>query len=594
MTGSNRRYAHSESTRLLCAGAHLDTGFRARVIDELIGHEERPAAPSLGVDVVSVLAHTVRARRQEVSTALALGGIWVVFFAVEAALARNGAVSAGQLAPGVPGLGVLVGALPALFYACVCVLLWAARAASGGGTTMYAVSRAESTRLRLPRRATAWGLTIMARGLELVYWGYALLRLPDDPFPLLFPLALTFATGVHRSHVAEVMRRELGRDVFEGTAPATPAGNERQIRVARAIAWEQHAGVALYDAHRPFVGAGKPYEPWSFAMEITPARKHRLSLNGDSPDGHPNGDGNGLPGGNGRPDGVDGRPDGVNGPPDGAAPVRLTNRQIIDLVRPKLEALRESAALTSRDRLKDLEIEEFVYLPSGVGRSEGVYGAESARTHAEGAVDEGGEARRHFLRVRIGAWDEQVVVSVLVRVHTQGRMLVLEVVPHVLGPIVAEYRHVDLIASRREDEALREVVRTLLSGPATNVVAGISAVRTLAQCLHTWLAHREQGPPDAPLASVRELGSTDGLSLFQEMDVSRYIKTVEDRIASGVREALRRSGCETGSFEQNIVNVSAGGQFIGQMSGGTAVGRISRSAVTTGVGSAVYGEGDTE
>ncbi|MFE9838087.1 hypothetical protein ACFYP4_23550 [Streptomyces sp. NPDC005551] len=85
MTGSNRRYAHSESTRLLCAGAHLDTGFRARVIDELIGHEERPAAPSLGVDVVSVLAHAVRARRQEVSTALALGGIWVVLTSARSA-----------------------------------------------------------------------------------------------------------------------------------------------------------------------------------------------------------------------------------------------------------------------------------------------------------------------------------------------------------------------------------------------------------------------------------------------------------------------------------------------------------------------------
>ncbi|MET7440553.1 hypothetical protein ACFYQQ_12020 [Streptomyces sp. NPDC005496] len=578
MTGSDRRYAHSESTRLLCAGVHLDTRFRARVIDELIGHEERPAAPSLGVDVVSVLAHAVRARRQEVSTALFLCAVWVVFLAAEAAMAGQAMESAGEPVPGLAELDALLSASTVFFYAGVCGLLWAAGAASGEGTTMYAVSRAESRRLRLPRRATAWGLTLLARGLELVYWGYALHRLPDDPFPLLFPLAITFATWVHRSRVAEVMRTELGRDAFPGTAPATPAGSERQVRVARAITWEQHAGVALYDAHRPFVGAGKPHEPWSFAMEITPAR--RLGrLNGGLPDGY----GGGLP--------VDHEAD--DDEAGGPARVRLTNRQIIDLVRPKLEALRESAALTSRDRLKDLEIEEFVYLPSGVGRGAGVYDAASVRTHVEGAVDEGGEARRYFLRVRVGAWHEQVVVSVLVRVHTQGRMLVLEVVPHVLGPIAEEYRHVDLIAARREDEALREGVRTLLSGPATNVVAGISAVRTLAQCLRTWLAHPEQAPPDAPLLSVRELGSTDRLSLFQEMDVSRYVKTVEDRIASGVREALRRSGCETGSFEQNIVNVAAGGQFIGQMSGGTAVGRISRSAVTTGSGGAVYGEGDT-
>ncbi|MFD5080874.1 hypothetical protein [Streptomyces sp. NPDC058371] len=569
MTGSNRRYAHSEATRLLCAGAHLDTVFRAGVIDELIGHEERPAPPSLGVDVVSVLGHAMRARRQEAATAFVLCGIWIAFFVVEVALADGWTEPGGALVLGFLDLGVLFSASPVLFYAIVCALLWCARAASGWGTTMYAVSRTETTRLRLPRQATAWGFTFVARALELGYWMYALARILDDPFALLFPLAITFTTGVHRAQVAEVMRRELARDVFARTPAPEPAGGERQLRVAEAITWEQHADVALYDAHRPFVGAGKPYEPWSFAMEIRPAKKPRAGLNGDAPDGS----GNGLPDGPG-------------------TPVQLTNRRIIDLVRPKLEALRESAALTSRDRLKDLEIEEFVYLPSGVGRNEGVYEPSSARLHIDESVDEGGEARRHFLRVRVGAWDEQVVVSVLVRVHTQGGMLVLEVVPHVLGPIIEEYRRVDIIAGRGEGDA-GEVLRTLLSGPATNVVAGLSAVRTVAQCLRTWLAHPEQAPPDAPLVSVRELGSTDQLSLFQEMDVSRYIKTVEDRIASGVREALRRSGCETGSFEQHIVNVAAGGQFIGQMSGGTTVGRISRSAVTTGSGGASYGEGES-
>ncbi|WP_406172859.1 hypothetical protein [Streptomyces sp. NBC_00996] len=559
MAGSQRRYAHSEATRLLCAGAHLDTVFRARVIDELIGHEERPAAPSLGVDVVAVLAHALRARRKEASTGIALLVIWVVFFLVEMVRSDSG----------LGGFGALFGAVAVLYYAAVCILLWFARAASGWGMTMYAVSRAETSRLHLPRRATAWGFTFVARAMELGYWGYALVGIGHDPFLVLFPLLLTFVIGIHRSQVAEVMRVELARDAFARTSVALPRGSERQLRVAQAVTWEQHASVALYDAYRPFVGAGKPYEPWSFAMEITPAKKPREGWNGSLPD--PLGDGvtNGLP-----------------------AQVRLTNRQILDLVVPKLEALRESAARTSRDRLKDLEVEEFVYLPYGVGRHEGVYEPSSARQHLDGAVDEGGEARRHFLRVRVGAWDEQVVVSVLVRVHTQGGMLVLEVVPHVLGPIDEEYRRVDLIAAAREGETGREVVRTLLSAPATGVVAGLSALRTLVQCLRVWLGRPEEAPPDAPLVSIRELGSTDRLSLFQEMDVSRYIKTVQDRIASGVREALRRSGCETGSFEQHIVNVAAGGQFIGQMSGGTAVGRITKSAVSTGSGGASYHEGE--
>ncbi|MCZ1001616.1 hypothetical protein O1M63_31915 [Streptomyces mirabilis] len=565
MTESERRYAHSEATRLLCAGVHLDTVFRARVIDELIGHEERPAAPSLGVDVVAVLAHALRARRREALTGLGLLAIWVVFFLVEMVRAATGVAAAGP-----QGFAEAFGALAVFFYAAVCFLLWSARVASGWGMSV----RREPGRVR-PAAAAAQGdrlgLTFMARAAELAYWVYAFTQLLHDPFLVIFPLLLTFVIGAHRSQVAAVMSVELSRDAFARTTVALPMGSERQLRVARAVTWEQHASVALYDAHRPFVGAGKPYEPWSFAMEITPAKKPFDGLNGKLPEQTGDGSANGH------------RPQ-----------VQLTNRQILDLVVPKLEALRESAARTSRDRLKDLEVEEFVYLPYGVGRNQGVYEPSSARLHLDGAVDEGGEARRHFLRVRVGAWDEQVVVSVLVRVHTQGGMLVLEVVPHVLGPIFEEYRRVDFIAASGEGATGREVVRTVLSAPATGVVAGFSMLRTLVQCLRTWLARPEQATPDAPLVSVREMGSTDRLSLFQEMDVSRYIKTVEDRIASGVREALRRSGCETGSFEQNIFNVAAGGQFIGQMSGGTAVGRISKSAVSMGSGGASYNEGNRD
>jgi hypothetical protein len=55
----------SEATRLLCAGAYLDPGYRDRVIDELYLDEQRVVAPSLGFDAARVLAHALRARRQE-------------------------------------------------------------------------------------------------------------------------------------------------------------------------------------------------------------------------------------------------------------------------------------------------------------------------------------------------------------------------------------------------------------------------------------------------------------------------------------------------------------------------------------------------
>jgi hypothetical protein len=46
------------------------------------------------------------------------------------------------------------------------------------------------------------------------------------------------------------------------------------------------------------------------------------------------------------------------------------------------------------------------------------------------------------------------------------------------------------------------------------------------------------------------------------MDVSRYLKSVQDRVASGVRAALKDSGWQTDDFDKKIVNVGSGGVYI--------------------------------
>ncbi|MEU9387078.1 hypothetical protein AB0D38_41790, partial [Streptomyces sp. NPDC048279] len=68
----------SEATRLLCAGSYLDSAYRDRVIEELHLNEQRIAAPSLGFDAARVLAHALRARRQELLWGAAILGLWVV------------------------------------------------------------------------------------------------------------------------------------------------------------------------------------------------------------------------------------------------------------------------------------------------------------------------------------------------------------------------------------------------------------------------------------------------------------------------------------------------------------------------------------
>lgn len=550
----------SEATRLLCAGAYLDSEFRRRVIEELVEHEERPVAPSLGIDAVPVLAHAMRARRQEAETALMVLAVWAGFIAAET-----------------------TGDVPMFFevapwwvvYALLALMVWSGRMAAGMSVAVYALDR--TTVRQATRNRLKYLLPLAPRVLILGYWAFALFLLVRglDVLPaVLFPLLLVVPVWIHRSRVAGVMRQELGPAVH----PVRPGGGTRlpdtvrMRRIGEGIAREQYTSLTIYDPFRPFVGSGAPHGAWSFALELK--RKAGDGANGTGD--RAAGDGAGP-----RTAGAGGSGDGVTG--------RLRARTVVDLIRPRLEELRMSAAATSRDRLRGLEIEEFVYLPVGPARGEVAYDDRTVAAHLLDSTDEGGEARRHFLRVRVGAWDEQVVVSVLVRVHTQGQMLVLEVAPHVLTPVRPEFKAVDVIAARGEEDLARDGVRALFTAPAASVAAGVSAVRTIIALFRTWLADPRRALPDAPATSIRELGSTKEISLFQEMDVSRYVKTVQDRIASGVRDALRSQGYETGEFEQQIVHVSGGGVFIGEMSGGAVATGERASARGGGAGGGVGG-----
>ncbi|GGO52444.1 hypothetical protein GCM10012287_36790 [Streptomyces daqingensis] len=539
--------AHSEATRLLCAGARLNSAFRQRVIDELIGHAERPVPPSLGVDLRPVLAHALRARQQEVRTALAMAGVWLAFFAASAVLTWD-SMEDRFGGTGLPfdemlrlvflsdfGSGTSLSEQPTawvLFYAAVVLALWAGRAVSGRETLVYMQSRAPRWWARSgARRMLGKVVTLAARLFAAVYWVTAVTGVSENPLPVIFPLLLAAVVWWHRVRVTSVLREQLSREKFATAVQPDLPLTQRYHLVGEALDREQHAQAALYDANRPFVGAGVPYKPWSFALELRRKKEfeHGVPSQGET---------------------------------------HLSNRHVLGMIMPRLVALRESAARTSRDRLRELEIGEFVYLPSGVRRDGGVYSAENVQAHLAESVDEGGEARRHFIRVRVGAWDEQVVVTLLVRVHTQGGMLVLEVVPHVLGPIAESFREVDAVVERHAEGPLREGVFALLTAPAVTAAAGIAAMRALFSVCRVWLSSPEHAAPDAPLVSIRELAGTSELSLFQEMDVSRYIKTVQDRIASGVRDALEQHGYRTDRFEQQIVNVRDGGVFIKEMSGG--------------------------
>ncbi|MEV0120884.1 hypothetical protein AB0I16_04885 [Streptomyces sp. NPDC050703] len=614
-----RQYANSEATRLLCAGVRLDPAFGRRVVEELVGHAERPVAPALGADVLPVLAHALRARRDDMRTALLLLTAWAGFLAADSlmiwdsledgaggesgltgsdiALLAVGPGDHGEHSGPWDGLGTLLPGGWAGSYAVVVLLLWLARVVSGRPT-----GGGPPRERRLPpvlawlRRRAAFLLNLFAWSTAATYGIEALTGITGNPYPVIFPLLMAAVVWRHQFLGRRTLRAELARRNFDGAAQSRLP--RRYARIAECVRREQRAPLTLYDANRPFVGSGTPRKPWSVVLEL---RRGDAEEPGREPDGT-------VPRQGARP------------------PVALTARDVIEMIRPRLRALRTSAAATSRDRLCDLEIEEFVCLPAGPGRDEplragpgeepaAVYAPAQAERHIAEAAGEGGEARRHFLRLRVGAWDEQVVVSLLVRVHTQGGMLVLEVVPHVLGPIVPEYRAVDRIVAGEPEGPLRDALRACRDAPAAGLAIGVAALRTLPslgaslrfwlaadtgttappkwlrpraadalralrrRCSALWPAPPDGVPSDAPDVSLRELAATDGLSLLQEMDVARYTKTLQDRIGEGVREALRLGGYRTDRLEQHITQITNSGVYIGEMSGGAlATGTHGRAA----------------
>lgn len=599
---------NTEATRLLCAGVHLDAVFRRRVVSELVGHAERPVAPPLGADVLPVLAHALRARRAELLSALLLAAVWIGFLVTDAVMTWDALEDSRGGESGVSGADLallafdpddLVDAGPdgtfgafvpggwAIAYAVVVLLLWLARVVSGRGTDGGILRRMDlPAPLAWLRRRIGWLVTAFVWWCAASYGFAAVSVVRDTPYPLIFPLLIAAVVWRHQFLRKRILRTQLARQAFAETEqPGIP---RRFSRIADCIHREQNAPVTLYDANRPFVGAGKPRGPWSVVLELQRAGKDK-ELDG--------------------------------GVPAQRAYEPLAAREVIKMIEPRLKDLRRSAAATSVDRLRDLEIEEFVYLPAGAGRDEqlytgqgyetaGLYDAGQAARHLERAAGEGGEARRHFLRIRVGAWNEQVVVSLLVRVHTQGGMLVLEVVPHVLGPIVPEFREVDTIVASEPEGPVRDALRACVDGPAVGVAIGVAALRALPSLVPSfrlWLAQPEapgeaapatralrsacswlgigrpvRTPPDAPLVSLRELASTDDLSLFQEMDVARYTRTLQDRIGEGVRDALRAGGFRTDRLEQNITQINNSGVYITEMSGGAlATGSHGQATHTT-------------
>ncbi|WSQ11359.1 hypothetical protein OG604_28435 [Streptomyces sp. NBC_01231] len=541
----------SEASRLLCAGAYVDSGYRDRVIEQLHLNEQRIAAPSLGFDAARVLAHALRARRQELLWAGLVLFLWVV------GLPLTGGLLAGFVVPSlllaVAGWVRGRAADPPVYRRLPAFLLrWWGRF----GFAMFLVITL----------VAAFGGNDVDPYASSGYDSYSgdSSSLSDFAFPnpsqvdaMIEPWRAWLALGVfalitlclvaQRAQFAKTMDVELSPAGFADAAsdPAERGEGQRFQRLKERIRVEQHAPLVMYHEARPFCGTGEAYETWVLAVEL--------------------------------------RPDGMK------KQQPISNRTVLEKIRPLLEQLRlpaEFAGHTVRDRLRWLEIDECVFLPAeGLRRrEEAPYNERAFEDHRVRAVEEGAEKRRHFLRIRVGGWEEELVVTVFVRIHTQGRMLMLEIAPHVLLPVREDFKNADRVAHAfRHNNVVGKAAWGVARVPGSAARSLVTLGKGVVYAWRLLTGGYTGALPDGPALSVRELGSARVASTFQDMDVSRYLKSVQDRVAHGVRAALDESGYRTGEFVQKIVNISGGGVNIeGGVEGSTfAVGSHAKASSST-------------
>jgi hypothetical protein len=553
-----------ESTRHLCAAAHLDRDFRDRAIEELVENRHRIAAPTPGTQAARVLAECLRARREALTGGLAV--LVVLLFGLILALPEALFV-----------VGLLLSARIAGAVARVATSLWALRV--GVDPSGRVTERARRV-LTVVFTGLLWapGLILLAVDSTEQQSYNSLYPMDDQPSgdvstglslggPVLILVCLV-AVGAVRRYRRHARLARLGAPGDDRSPASAPPGLAPVF--ARLQARHSEAET-VYGEFSPFVGSGVLFDHWSYHSELRPSAQRR--------DAGRDADPLTVPGLHAR----------INA---AVSHLALGSDYPGDLLH----------QVTVRDRVfrSGLRNERPEVWYGGLSTVDPATGRLVLRPDLARALDEAAHERiRHYLEARVELWQGQVVASVFLRVHLQGQVLRIEGVPSVLPPVAEEYRVVDeILPPEPLSDGFMSVLRAIgnLGGDLVSAFADVwcpirSGFRTQARD-HWYQRMLRAGRmvDHAPRASLRELGAGTGYQqLFQTLDVERFFTAVQERALSAVLIELKLAGYDTSAFEQVVQNVSVnnGIQNVNStVQGPQAAGR-GASARTTGGGGGV-------
>lgn len=556
--------ARDDTTRYLCAAAHLDKEFANEAIREFLVEDTRPVPPSAGVDAAAVLGEAVAARTRrklrDIGLIVLLSGMlfvapaellgmWLVLavvFSVPALATafRKRGLQAKQAVYVVGGVGI----------AGLVVIMWPEIERLLSDTSSSSVYSYEPVSSRAEVIGdivlTVLGVAALLAVLladRLVVWKHLNERF--WPNRRTTAMAHTKDRAVFQ-YSPDLFLTQLRRFVTPRVTVAAPLLHEPSMPTHA-----EPAPLLVYRDYVPFVGAGEPQDPWSIAVPLEEL-------------------------------------------PDAESTTDLTTETLYTGIRTEIESLRSAITLAPGQRLGHLDFGEWVIVsadelidhlddPSSADflQQPGVAPFTLLRPERVQSIKvEPMEWARYYQCYEIETWDRDLVMSVFVHVAVGAGALYVEWTPCVLRPIKKEYREIDTM-SRSLWRPLLSAVFDLLCLPATapgRFAHTFSFIRPARQ-------HLGVVDPDSygVAASLRELASAQRVdNYFQYADIARYLKMMESRLVLAVSRIMRAAGYSPASFDEQAAtvvnnNVTIGGSVDGNFVAGVRNKVGDRAATAT-------------
>lgn len=550
-----------DTTRYLCAAAHLDDDFADDAIREFLTEPTRAVPPTPGVRAGAVLAEAVAARaRRKVRDALLVALFVAAFFtlswpfligwvAVAVVLAFGAAALGGQAGGRADLLKRMLLAM-AVLAAAVVVELAVARAMAPDPYDYYGVEASDETVSTVLLFLLLIALGAVLAVDEYVVWHHLQDRFGRgaavaDPAPERLALqdrpVYTFGSA---PFLAELRRQLRGPE--EQLAPPRN-GEVPHVNGAELAA----APVVVARGYDMFVGAGVQHEPWSLAVP--------LEADEDADEVRP------------------------------LAPGLLYGR-----ITDEMRALRGAPNLSPGGRFAELRVteqivvaaEELVDHDDGTARdflaNRFVPPYPMVRGHRVRQLrDDPLEWARYYRCFQLETWDRDFVLSAYLHLAVDDSTLYLEWTPCVLMPIRARYRVIDTMSDSPMPPFWHALLR-LITLPAS------LPVRLVRLCTRIRPTRRRRNvvSPDmfGVRYSLRELAADARVhNYFQLADRDRYLKMLESRLTLAITNVMREYGYSVASLQERVASVANNNVYItnGSFTGNMVTGRQNRGGAVT-------------